>query len=230
MESASDLRRSALPAARQAAPQWSPAAPTDATAAPHAAPRGPRGPRGAPRWGLTELTGRLVDLAGQRASAVYSSALSLVADAQRSNETAVWVGPRSRSFFPPDAERAGVDLAALPVVRVPHERDLPVAADLLARSGAFGLIVLDLGGASLALGVLSRLAGLARAHGAAIVLLTEKSPERPSLGSVVSFRADSSFQRTSAGTFAHALVVTRDRTRPAGWRVVEVRHGPPGLS
>jgi recombination protein RecA len=187
-------------------------------------------PRGVPRWCLAELAGRLVELTGWRAGSGFSSALALVVDAQRSRETAVWVGPRSRSFFPPDAESAGVDLAALPVVRLALPGEIPFAADVLARSGAFGLIVLDLANASVSLGVLSRLAGLARTHEAAIVLLTEKPPERPSLGSVVSFRADTSFARRADGSFAHELAVTRDRVRAIEWRQVESRRGPPGLS
>lgn len=192
-------------------------------------------PSGVPRWELAELAGRLVELAGWRAGAAFSSALALVVDAQRSGETAAWVGPRARAFFPPDAEAAGVDLAALPVVRVAEARAIPFAADVLARSGAFGLLVLDVGSAAPAMGVLARLAGLARAHAAAIVLLTEKPPERASLGSVVSFRADASFARApgpdqQSGAFAHELAVTRDRVRALSWRKVELRRGPPGLS
>ena len=186
--------------------------------------------RDAPRWCLAELAGRLVELTGWRAGAVFSSALALVVDAQRCGETVVWVGPRSRSFFPPDALSAGVDLAALPVVRLARPEEIPFAADVLARSGAFGLIVLDLASATLSLGALSRLAGLARTHEAALVLLTEKPPERPSLGSVVSFRADTSFARRADGSFAHELAVTRDRVRSLDWRQVELRRGPPGLS
>src|SRR5262245_48943583 len=90
-----------------------------------------------PRWRLVELAGRLVEVAGWRAGATYSSALALVADAQGSGETVVWVGPRARSFFPPDAEAAGIELAALPVVRLGSAREIPFAADVLARSGAF---------------------------------------------------------------------------------------------
>ena len=123
-----------------------------------------------------------------------------------------------------------MDLAALPVVRLREAGEIPFAADVLARSGAFGLLVLDLASSSLPMGVLSRLAGLARAHAAAIVLLTEKHPERPSLGSVVSLRADTSFARGPDGAFTYELAVTRDRVRAMPWRQVEKRRGPPGLS
>jgi recombination protein RecA len=101
---------------------------------------------------------------------------------------------------------------------------------VLARSGAFGLVLVDLGSFVPTLGVLSRLAGLARAHEAAIVLMTEKSPERASLGSVVSLRADVSSGRAADGSFATTLAVTRDRVRATPWRIVEPRRGPPGLS
>lgn len=187
-------------------------------------------PKGAPRWCYAELAGRLVEVSGWRASATCTTAIALVADAQRAGETAVWVGPSSRCFHPPDAHAAGVDLDALPVVRLERAALIPAAADLLARSGGFGVVVLDLGTANVSLGVLSRLAGLARTHEAAIVLLTEKSHEHPSLGSVVSLRACASFRRAPQGDFAHELAVGRDRVRSMDWRQVEVRRGPPGLS
>jgi recombination protein RecA len=124
-----------------------------ATASGELPPR--RVPTGAPRWCLAELAGRLVELCGWRAGGTYSAALALVVDAQRSGESAVWVGPRARTFYPPDAEAAGVDLAALPVVRVPDGRALPFVVDVLARSGAFGLVLVDLGSSVPTLGVLS---------------------------------------------------------------------------
>src|SRR5262249_53898494 len=122
------------------------------------------------------------------------------------------------------------DLRALPVVRLASAQEIPSAADVLARSGAFGLLVLDVGAASVSMGALSRLAGLARAHATALVLLTGKSPERLGLGSVVSLRADTSFARDGGGLFAHELAVSRDRARALPWRQVELRRGPPGLS
>lgn len=183
-------------------------------------------PRGVPRWTFAEVQGRLVELSCGRAGGAYSSALALLHDAQRAGETVAWIGPPSRIFFPPDAVATGLDLAALPVIRTD---EVTVAADLLARSGGFGALVLDLGTSTLSLGVLSRLAGLARAHEAAIVLLTEKQPEHPSLGSVVSFRGAASFRRQLDGTYLHELAVSRDRVRSIDWREASVRRGPPGL-
>lgn len=186
-------------------------------------------PRGDPRWCRTELAGRLAELCGGRASATLSFALALVVDTQYAGEPCAWVTPRARCFFPPDADACGVDLDALAVVRVAAERELVVAADVLARSGAFGLIVVDLGALNVPMGPLARLAGLARAHDTAIVLLTEKTREQPSLGSLVSLRADARFERRASGDFLCELAVSRDRRRATSWIRAEVRRGPPGL-
>jgi recombination protein RecA len=186
-------------------------------------------PRGDPRWCQAELAGRLAELCGGRASATLSFALALVVDAQHAGEPCAWVTPRARCFFPPDADACGVDLDALAVVRVAAENELLVAADVLARSGACGLIVVDLGAVNVPLGPLARLAGLARAHAAAIVLLTEKTRDQPSLGSLVSLRADARFERRASGDFLCELAVSRDRRRATSWIRAEVRRGPPGL-
>ncbi|MFN0241949.1 MAG: recombinase A [Planctomycetota bacterium] len=182
-----------------------------------------------PSWSLVELAGRLVEIASWRAGAALTFALELVLHAQETRAPAAWITPRERAFLPSDAEACGIDLAALPVVRVADEHAVAAAGDMLARSGAFGLIVLDLESAEVPLGVLSRLAGLARAHATAIVVLTKKPPERASLGSFVSLRADARFERRGDGMFTCELTIPRDRRRAAGWKHVEVRRGPPGL-
>ena len=182
-----------------------------------------------PRWCFDELRGRLIEIAGWRRGATFTFALELVLDAQRAREPVAWVGPRSRTFLPSDASACGVDLNALPLVRVRDAREIAIAADILGRSGAFGLIVLDLGVESMALGTLSRLAGLARAHESTIAVLTEKEPERASLGSFVSLRADTSFRSRGAGLYACEIAVARDRRRAIRWNRSEVRRGPPGL-
>ena len=144
-----------------------------------------------PRWCLPEIAGHLVELCGGRASASLSLAFRLVHDAQMRGENVAWISLLKSSFFPPDAAECGVDLESFAVVRVPAAKEATFAADLLARSGAFGLIVLDLDRrASVSMAVLSRLLGLARKHEAAIVFLTEKPAEHASLGSLVALRAD----------------------------------------
>lgn len=99
----------------------------------------------APIWRLEEVAGRLIEISGQSATAALTCALGLVLDAQRHGEPVAWVSDVGSSFYPPDAADSGVDLEALVVVRVPATLAIPRAADQLARSGAFGLLVLDLG-------------------------------------------------------------------------------------
>lgn len=193
--------------------------------------------RNAPRWTLDELSGRFVELSGEGAAAWLTLSFSLVVDAQRRGEPVAWITDRKTTFFPPDASANGVDLAALPVI---FTADAPAAArsaERLARSGAFGLLVLDLVGVNergrpsqpnVPAALQSRLAGLADRHETTIVCLTEKPAGSPSLGAMVSLRGDA--QRESREhLFACRVDVTRDKRRAGRWTDVEVCHGPAGL-
>lgn len=181
-----------------------------------------------PSWDLPELSGRLVELCSHGASATFTLAFALVLDAQNRGEPAAWLTDTSRSFFPPDAARCGVDLAALAVVRLPDVNAVPRAADPLLRSGAFGLVVLDLGRTAVPAPLQSRLLGLAHQHQAAVVFLTEKPVSAPSLGSLVSLRAEVS-RRAGPDGFDCALRAGKDKRRAPGWTHAEVRRGPDGL-
>ena len=133
---------------------------------------------------------RLTEISASIAGAPLTLTFRLVLDAQRRGEPVAWIGRKDAPFYPPDAADAGVDLAALAVVWTKDAITAAKAADLLVRSGAFGLVVLDLGGeARLPMHATSRLAMLARQHDAAIVCLTDKDAARPSLGPLVSLRA-----------------------------------------
>lgn len=176
------------------------------------------------------LAGRLVELSGQGASAVLTGALGLVRDAQRRGENVAWVQIRSDGFFPPDAADGGVDLDALPVVLAGDVGRGGRAATHLLRSGAFGLVVLDLGAdVELPLPLQSRLAGLAQHHGAALLCLTEKPPEAPSLGSLVSLRAEARREDAPGGGYACLLTVQKDKRRGPGSVFSEPCLGPAGL-
>ena len=96
-------------------------------------------------WRFSELVGNITELSGHGASATVTLAMRLIWEAQCLGEPTAWVTPRDRCFYPPDAEANGVDLSALAVVRVPDVLDVGKAADYLVRSGAFGVVVLDLG-------------------------------------------------------------------------------------
>jgi recombination protein RecA len=137
-----------------------------------------------------------VELSGTGSAASLTFATALVLDAQRRGETTAWVTARDASFFPPDAAENGVDLEALPVVRVPETRNVPNAGERLVRCGAFDLVVLDLGErGGVPMPLLTRLLGLAEKHRTAVLFLTEKPASLPSLGSPVSLRAESRRER-----------------------------------
>src|SRR5689334_3058740 len=98
-----------------------------------------------PRLTRDQLGGRLVELSAQGAVATLTCAVGLVLEAQVQAEPVAWIAIAGTSFYPPDLADSGVDLAALVVVRAPELLAGVRAAERLLRSGAFGLVVLDLG-------------------------------------------------------------------------------------
>jgi recombination protein RecA len=182
-------------------------------------------PRAQEGWSLSGLSGRLIELCG--ASASLTLTLGLVREAQRLAEPAAWLTGGQRCFFPPDAAEGGVDLDALVVVRAPDSASIARAADQLARSGAFGLLVLDLGaGGPVSMPLLSRLLGLAQKHDIAVVFLTDGAQP---LGSLISLRAEARRSPLKEGGFVCELMVLKDKRRAPGWTHHEVCRGPIGL-
>lgn len=188
-------------------------------------------PAGRPAWSRAELAGRLCELGAGQDGALLSAGLGLVLDAQREGETAAWVTATRATFFPPDAAACGVDLAALVVVQTKDVGAAGRAADVLLRSGAFGLVVLDLGtGAAMPTPLQGRLVQLALKHDAAVVCLTQKRPDEASLGSLVSLRGQSARRRSRDGRrFVCGIDTLKDKRRGPGWAWQEVRLGPDGL-
>lgn len=190
--------------------------------------------RSAPaRFEVAELAGRLVEISGGEASAALTLAVGLVLDAQRQGELAGWVTSEESSFYPPDVAESGVDLESLVVVRVPlgsRRVSVATAAERLTRSGAFALVVLQLGkNATVAPPLQSRLLGLAQRHHTALVCLTEKDERAPSLGSLVSLRAQGSREWTAVDRFRCTLGILKDKRRGPTWSHVEECRGPSGL-
>ncbi len=194
-------------------------------------------PDPAPAWGYDQIAGRFVEISGAAASAVLTAAFRLVLDAQRRGEPVAWIAPPHGTFFPPDAADGGVDLDTLAVVRVPDVPAMARAADHLARSGGFGLVVLDLApppGAGVDARTVrlpdasqTRLVGLAQKHGTAILVLTEKPAELPSLGSLISLRAAA--RRPPSTPDRIEVRVLKDKRRGPGQLHQEACHGPAGL-
>jgi recombination protein RecA len=182
-------------------------------------------------WNYAAFAGRLGEISAQHASAALTLAFQLVLEAQRRNEPTVWVTGNASAFYPPDAAEAAIDLDALIVVRVPDNRRSARAADALLRSGGFGLVVLDLGADTRGLNpqMQSRLVGLAKKHQAALICLTEKQTHHPSIGSLVSIRAEAMRKRERDDRYTCRAQILKDKRRGPGWQHKEVFRGPDGL-
>lgn len=182
------------------------------------------------QWNRDALSGRLTELSGRGAKATLTVAMGLVSTTQRQGEPVAWVAHPDCMFYPPDAHDSGVELDALVVVRVLDRRKTARTADRLLRSGAFGLIVVDLGqNAQLPLPMQGRLVGLAQKHDTALLCLTEKNHDAPSLGSMVSLRAEVTRTQVSVDRFSCHIVVLKDKQRGPTWEHTEVVRGPTGL-
>ena len=188
-------------------------------------------------WTLATLRGRLVELSARGASATLTTAMEIVVEAQTEHEPVAWLTLANGTFYPPDVAECGVDLAALVVVRTHDATAAARSAERLLRSGAFGLIVIDLGsgnGSELSMQIQGRLVTLAQTHDAAVVCLTEKSNDTASIGSLVSLRAEALRTRGDArgpanGEFAVTVRVIKDKRRGPGWTQLFKRRGPAGL-
>ncbi|PRQ04352.1 Protein RecA [Enhygromyxa salina] len=153
---------------------------------------------------LAELAapGRIVELCGE---AQVTTAASILAHVQHEGDTAAWIQPARGDLYPPDLAAAGIDVEALIVVHIPDSGNMsgPAgqcrAAELLLRSGGFGLVVLDFCRAEPQAGGAwqGRLLGLARQHEARILLLRKDTrADLPSLGPLVGMRVASHVERT----------------------------------
>jgi recombination protein RecA len=191
--------------------------------------RARRGAEAPERWSLAAIRGRLIELSARGASATLTAAVELVGEAQGQGEPVAWLTLTSGSFYPPDVADSGIDLAALVVVRAPDATAIARAAERLLRSGAFGLVVLDLGDkAELSMQIQGRLVTLAQTHDAAVVCLTEKSGDTSSLGSLISLRAEA-LRLRDHGEFTVTLRALKDKRRGPGWSHLVRRRGPAGL-
>lgn len=177
--------------------------------------------------------GRLVELSGDGRAARTTTAVSLLIRRQAEGEPVVWVQPVGGPLYPPDLSSSGVDVDDLIVVQVPRRaraHGLARATELLLRSGAFGLVVVDLtegrprGGAWQ-----GRLAGLARQHDATVVLLTGSGADEASAGPMVALRIEPVRERRAPGRFAVEHHVLRDKLGGPRRLARDEHRAPPGL-
>jgi recombination protein RecA len=184
---------------------------------------------------LAALRGRLSELSARGASGTLTTAIAIVREAQEQAEPVAWIAlAGAPMFYPPDAAATGIDLAALAVVRAPDLDAAARAAEGLLRSGAFGLVVLDLASAGdrakISAAHLGRMITLAQTHDAAVLCITAKPADAPSVGSLISLRAEALrlVEPGQPGRFSVRVRVLKDKRRgPGAQRLLKVR-GPDG--
>jgi recombination protein RecA len=165
----------------------------------------------------------------------------LIHEAQAKGEPAAWIAAGDSLFYAPDLQDCGVDLEALPIARVAGILEGARVTEHLLRSGAFGLIVLDLGDggsrrssgpagrASLPRAAEVRLAALCRHHHAVLLLLGRKPDGASPIFSFATVRAEGSIRRSAFDRFTFQLQVRKDKRHGTCWSSEEDRRGPDGL-
>jgi len=183
-----------------------------------------------PRLDHPTLTGRLTELSGVGAAAVLTLTFAVVREIQQRGEPVAWVMSGESLFYPPDLSDSGVDCEALVVVRVPDTVSIARAAEILARSGAFGLVVLDLGGqAQIPMPLQARLLHAAQRHNMVVLCVTDTPQRLPSLGSLVSLRLEATRQSLTDGQVRCEGIARKDKRYGPGWRDGAAYTPPLGL-
>ncbi|MBI5092102.1 MAG: recombinase A [Candidatus Hydrogenedentes bacterium] len=181
-------------------------------------------------WSVDALAGRFVEVSGDAAGAALTVSAALIHEVQQRGELAAWIGATGSTFYPPDFAASGVDLDALPVVRVADMAKASRVADTLIRSGGFALVVLDIGRKlDLPFAMQTRLVGLAKQHHTALLALTRRTVRDAPASSLVSLRVETERKRIGHDCFLCELRVVKDKRRIPGWNHTEICHGPDGL-
>jgi recombination protein RecA len=179
-----------------------------------------------PAWNIPRISGGLTELFGSQGGLTF--AMELVRQVQVRGEPVAWISAHPHTFYPPDASDNGIDLSALPVVFTPRGHNAFRSAEILLRSGAFGLIVIDLGDRSnVPPAYQGRVVRLAQHYRSAVLCLTARrgSGDAPSiaadsaatLGSMVGLRLEPQRTETSAQHISYDLRATKDKRHGPGW-------------
>lgn len=170
-----------------------------------------------------------MELSGGRAAPLRTMGLELVRLTQKTGRRCCWIGGTAQWWYPPDAAAAGVDLAALPLVRCERPAGRLRAAELLLRGGGFALLVIEPGGGGgLPARVQARLARAAGRQGTAVLFLTEKEREAESLGALVPLRLHAERFPDGAGGWVCRATAVRDKRNGPGRVWTLKRSSPPG--
>ena len=181
---------------------------------------------------IKTLTGRLVEIGSGSTGGALTAASLLIRKVQQEGQDAAWISATDSLFFPPDFAANGIDLSRIPIVRTASIAAAAHAAGHLLRSGAFRLIVLDVGKRTdLSLAHQGRLIQLAGTQHAVVLFLTDREcrDDRSSFGSLISLHGIASHAQKDGERFRLSVRVTKDKRRGPGWMWQEVCHGPVGL-
>ncbi|TFH05427.1 MAG: recombinase A [Spirochaetales bacterium] len=189
------------------------------------------------RWSRKALSGYLTELVGGPTSANLTMTGRLILLAQNAGEFVAWVATHRDVFFPPDLAALGVDLATLPVIWAdePHGNGRIAGrasrvAERLLRSGAFGLVIIDLAkNLTLNAAAQGRLLRLAEHNDAQVLILRRKREDGNYSGSLVTVRAESTRKQIGPGRFRCTIMNTKDKREGPGWTTSEEFDGPPGM-
>ena len=135
--------------------------------------------------------GEVVALTGEGTCGKVTLALRAVAGAQRDGGMAMWVDP-ARSFDALAAQRSGVDLARVVVVRPRSRDEILLAAGAGLRGDGFRMVVVDLGPSFAQIAspdALSSVVPRVRGSTAALVVVSDAPAMRISLPTFVFERA-----------------------------------------
>jgi recombination protein RecA len=183
-----------------------------------------------PRLEHRTLAGRLTELSGVGGAAVLTLTFTVVREIQQRGEPVVWIMSGESLFYPPDVSDSGVDCEAVVVVCVPDAVSIARAAEILARSGAFGLVVLDLGvRAQIPTPLQARLLHAAQRHDMVVLCLTDTHQHLLSLGSLVSLRLEARRQPLADGQYRCDGLARKDKRYGPGWRYGAAYAPPLGL-
>ncbi len=175
------------------------------------------------------LRGRLIEIPLDVGTPAFSVVSLLLREAQAQSEPAAWVTSGTSIFYPPDFEVNGVNVTHLPVVWSGSRECALRSTEHLLRSGAFGLVVVDLDGRgevrTSRLGAINRLAEFERAL---VVFLTVAGKESE-LGSLISARFIVDIVRKKPNRFVCRIRAVKDRRAPDGWVEERIFRGADGL-
>ena len=157
---------------------------------------------------LSVFSGTLTEILCDGAG--LSVVASIIHQFQQHKEPAAWVSAGDSVFFPPDFASCGIDLSHLPVVFAGTGHKAARAAEHLLRSGAFALVLLDLGNdRTLTDAHFGRLIRLGEKHDAAIICLTtaivSHGRRRPAGGGGTSAAQGAARSYGAAGSAGSAL-------------------------